>query len=135
TQVGGEAAGAVTVASVGEALIGLLDSLNVERGTTHPGGGDQCRLARREPQAANGERIRRGRPLKVDIDAAGNLLEPLAVTGPVPLTIGRQAEQTLTAVLELDLDVARAPASIDLDPIADDIVRCLIGLHEPALHV
>src|SRR5205823_1519608 len=95
-EVGRKAAGAVTITSVGEPLIRLLEALNVERGTAHPGGGDQFRLARRGPQAADGERIRRGRPLEVDIDAAGNLLEPLAVTRPVPLTIRRQAQTALT---------------------------------------
>src|SRR6266568_1312523 len=74
------------------------------------------------------ERIRRGRPLEVEIGAAGNLLKTLTVTRPVPLTVRRQAEPALTAVLELDLDVASAPAGIDLDPIANDIGRFLMGL-------
>src|SRR6266566_9802033 len=127
-EIGGEAAGAVTVMSVGEALIRLLEPLDVERGKAHPRGGDQFRLARREPQAPDRERIRRGRPLEVDIGAAGNLLKTLTVTRPVPLTVRRQAEPALTAVLELDLDVASAPAGIDLDPIANDIGRFLMGL-------
>src|SRR5947209_19147690 len=105
--------------SVGEALIRLLEPLDVERGKAHPRGGDQFRLARREPQAAVRGRIRRGRPLEVDIGAGGNLLKALTVTRPVPLTVRRQSEQSMTAAFKLDPNLPIAPYEQDLHSITN----------------
>ena len=54
---------------------------------------------------------------------------------PVPLTVRRQVETPLTAVLELDLDVASAPAAIDLDAVAKDIGRVLMRLQDQTRHL
>ena len=46
------------------------------------------------------------------------------------LAVHRQAESPLSPIVELDLDVAGAPAGIDLDPIADHIWDFLVSLED-----
>src|SRR5205823_5147766 len=62
---------------------------------------------------------------RLPVDA---VLEDHAVV--VNREVGRQAETALTAVLELDFDVASAPPGVNLDPIADDIGRFLMSLQD-----
>src|ERR1700694_4605671 len=54
----------------------------------------------------------------------------MTVTGPVALAVSRQAEAPLTAIFELDLDVAGAPAGIDLDSVAHDKGSVLMRLQD-----
>src|SRR5712691_1811089 len=129
-EVSGEATGLVAVASYGEPLVDLLEALDLQRGKAHPGRGDGFRLARCQPQAPDRERIRGGRPLEVNIDAVGNLAKALTIARPVALAVRREPQTSVTAVLELDLHVASAPAGVDLDRIACDIRGFLVGLQD-----
>src|SRR5437879_339607 len=58
-EVGREATGAVTVTSVSEPLVRLLEALDLERRKAYPGRGQELRFARRETEAPDRERVRR----------------------------------------------------------------------------
>src|SRR6266852_9054827 len=120
-EVSGEATRSVAVAAFGEPLISLLESLDLHRGKAHPRRGDGLRLSRCQTQPPDRERIRRRRPLEVHIDAAGNLREALTIVRPIALTVHRQAQTSLTPVLELDLDFASPPGGVDRERVAYDI--------------
>src|SRR6202035_4738888 len=86
-EVGAEATGPVTVASLGDPLVRLLETFHLERRKPHPGCGYRLRLAEREAEAPDGEGIRRWGPLQVDVEAVIQRRQGFAIARPMTGTI------------------------------------------------
>src|SRR5438874_8117505 len=104
-----------------EPFIRLNEALHLERREPHPGRGDRLRLAEGKSEAPDGKRVRRRRPLQVDIEAIVQGGQALTIARPAARTVGHEADPMRSVILDLDLHRTRSPSLVHVDRVADYI--------------